>query len=161
MLYVSAQKECSERHYDRLVDLVIFFIKELQENGAQEDGHVPGLRQVPGMGHQVRVLGFERKRLQDQSHRKVKAEMHSPQRVVCLRRYTWPLTPGCLVFMGWIISLATKWTDYFNYFKGRGRKSQAPFSAFYDQPQNCHGNCGCHCVTERLQPGCPPLLRQH
>ena len=31
----------------------------LQENGAQKDGHVPGLRWIPGTGHQMKVLGFE------------------------------------------------------------------------------------------------------
>ena len=32
---------------------------KLQENGAPKDGYAPGLRWVPGMGHQVKVLGFE------------------------------------------------------------------------------------------------------
>ena len=41
------------------------FMVLLQENGAQEDGHVLGLGRVPGMGHQVRVLGFTQKRFQE------------------------------------------------------------------------------------------------
>ena len=32
----------------------------LQEDGAREGSHVPRLGQVPGTGHQVRVLGFTR-----------------------------------------------------------------------------------------------------
>ena len=30
-----------------------------QENGSRENGHVPGLGQVTGTGHQVKVLDFE------------------------------------------------------------------------------------------------------
>ena len=32
-----------------------------------EDGHVPGLRRVPGMGHPVRVLGFTQERIQERA----------------------------------------------------------------------------------------------
>ena len=43
------------------------FVILLQENGAQEDGHVFSLRWVPGMGHQVRVLGFTQERIQERA----------------------------------------------------------------------------------------------
>ena len=52
----------------------------LQENGDQEDGPVPGLRRVPGKGHQVRVPGFTQERIQERSIVKWKQ--------VYLERYT-------------------------------------------------------------------------
>ena len=61
-----AQKEFSERQSDREeIDLLISFVKRLQEDGAREDGHVPGLGRVPGIGHQVRVLGLAQERIQE------------------------------------------------------------------------------------------------
>ena len=41
-------------------------------NGMWEDGHVPGFRRVPRMGHQARVLGFTQERIQEWG--KVKSE---------------------------------------------------------------------------------------
>ena len=35
---------------NKQIDLLITFVKRLQENGAQGVGHVPYLEQVPGMG---------------------------------------------------------------------------------------------------------------
>ena len=35
---------------NKQIDLLITFVKRLQENGAQGVGHVPNLEQVPGMG---------------------------------------------------------------------------------------------------------------
>ena len=34
--------------------------------GQRENGHIPGLRGVPGMGGQVRVLGFAQERIREQ-----------------------------------------------------------------------------------------------
>ena len=53
------------------------FVKLLQENWSQGDGHVPGLWQVPGMGPQVRILGFTQERIQEQAIEN-KAEIHIP-----------------------------------------------------------------------------------
>ena len=53
----------------------------LQEKGEWENGHVPGLRRVPGMVHQVRVLGFMQERMQEQAKEKQKqvySEVHTP-----------------------------------------------------------------------------------
>ena len=35
----------------------------LQEKETREDGHIPGLRRVPGAGHQVRGLSFMQERI--------------------------------------------------------------------------------------------------
>jgi len=35
----------------------------LKENGEQENGHVPGLGRVLGIGHQVRVLDVAQERI--------------------------------------------------------------------------------------------------
>ena len=54
---------------------------------------------------------------------------------------------GWLVLMGWVTSWANKREDYFNYFGKGARISRnwvtAHFLAFYGQPWNCHGTCGC------------------
>ena len=39
--------------------------KVLQEKGEQDNGHFPGPGQVPGMGHQVKILGFTQERNQE------------------------------------------------------------------------------------------------
>ena len=36
-----------------------------RKNGVWEKGHVPGIVWVPGMGHQVKVLGFSQDRIQE------------------------------------------------------------------------------------------------
>ena len=49
--------------------------------------------------------------------------------------------------MGWVTSWANKREDYFNYIVKGARISRnwvtAHFLAFYGQPWNCHGTCGC------------------
>ena len=54
---------------------------------------------------------------------------------------------GWLVFMGWAILQADKWEDYSNYLGevvGISRNwTTTNFLAFYGQPWNCHGICGC------------------
>ena len=51
--------------------------KSLERNGSlkisevccmgKKDGHIPGLRWVPGMGHELWVLGFMQERIQEQA----------------------------------------------------------------------------------------------
>ena len=61
---------------------LLLLIQPLQEKRAQENGHIPGLGQVPGIGRQVRVLGFAQGRIQEQARSRVKAdlfrEIHTP-----------------------------------------------------------------------------------
>ena len=65
------------------------------KRGVQEDGHVPGLRWIPGTGRQVWVLGFAQERIQEQAI--VKWEQVYLERytfhiknVVCLRKWEQP-----------------------------------------------------------------------
>lgn len=75
VLHVSAQKEFGESQSDRWeLDLLVSFVKMLQEYGVQEGGHVP----VSG-GFQVRILGFLNVGKNSRaSWGKVKAEIHIP-----------------------------------------------------------------------------------
>ena len=61
---------------------------------------------------------------------------------------------GWLVLMGWVTSWANKREDYFNYFGKGARISRnwvtAHFLAFYGQPWNCHGTCGCVISVQSL-----------
>ena len=68
-----------------------------RKNEAQEDGQVPGLGDVPGTGHQVRVLGFTQEKNSRMSLSRVKGdlfrEIHTPKTESgCLRRQK--ATPG-------------------------------------------------------------------
>ena len=61
---------------------------------------------------------------------------------------------GCLVFMGWVISLANEWEDYSNYLeKGRDFQELGHFLAFYGRPWNCHGTSGCVILLPKVGSG--------
>ena len=71
-----------------------------------------------------------------------------------LHRRVWPISEGerpqnmeWLVFMGWVISQATEWEGYSNYF-GEGVEisrnwATALFWPFYSWPRSCHGTDRC------------------
>ena len=85
------------------------------------------------------------------SHSKLKEglfrEIHSPQTVRAILESERHQGMGLSVFIGWVISQANKWEDYYNYFgEGEGISRNwvtTQFLTFYGQPQNCHGAGGC------------------
>ena len=93
-----------------------------RKNGAWQDGRAPGLEWVPGMGHQVRVLGFMQERIQERAtvkwkqvylerytlHRQSVGHLRrreaTPGHGVLLESESSPEVWEWLVIMGWVTS---------------------------------------------------------